>query len=303
MFPLLLRVSIVPTTAGLAAQDPHEARQMAESFGTDPERYDRARPAYPAAMVERIIAASPGRAVLDVGCGTGISARAFQAAGCEVLGVEVDARMADFARRRGLEVEVAAFEAWEPAGRLFDAVVSGQSWHWIDASTGAKAAARALRAGGRLAVFWNVQQPPPEIAEAFSEVYRRVAPDLPVFNRRGEESDATASRPSPRVGYTALRSKAAEGMRRSGAFEDPQQWRFDWEHCYTRDRWLELVPTFGGHSRFAPAKTEELLAGMGAAIDAAGGSFTMRYVTMVVTAVRCDRGSAPTDPEPSNVAP
>jgi enoyl-CoA hydratase/carnithine racemase len=35
--------------------------------------------------VDRIIAASPGRDVLDVGCGTGISARLFAAAGCRVL--------------------------------------------------------------------------------------------------------------------------------------------------------------------------------------------------------------------------
>jgi SAM-dependent methyltransferase len=271
---------------GLTGQDPHEARQMAESFGVDPERYDRARPDYPEAMVRRIVTASPGRDVLDVGCGTGISARAFQAAGCNVLGLDVDARMAGFARRRGLEVQVAAFETWEPAGRAFDAVVSGQSWHWVDPLLGAVKAVRALRPGGRLAVFWNVQQPPPEVAEAFSEVYRRVAPEMPVFNRRGQET--SPDRPSPRVGYTAQRSKAADGMRRSGGFQEPQQWRFDWERLYTREQWLEQVPTFGGHGRFAPAKLAELLEGVGAAIDAAGGSFTMRYVTMVVTAVRAE---------------
>jgi hypothetical protein len=32
---------------------------MAESFGTDAERYDRTRPRYPDALVERIVAASP----------------------------------------------------------------------------------------------------------------------------------------------------------------------------------------------------------------------------------------------------
>ena len=80
---------------------------MAQSFGSDPERYDRARPSYPAALVERVIAASPGRDVLDVGCGTGIVARQFQAAGCSVLGVEPDARMAGHARVR-LDPEHAA---------------------------------------------------------------------------------------------------------------------------------------------------------------------------------------------------
>jgi ubiquinone/menaquinone biosynthesis C-methylase UbiE len=104
--------------------EPHQHRQVAESFGTDAERYDRTRPRYPEAMVERIVAASPGPDVLDVGCGTGIEARQFQAVDCKVLGVKPDARMADFSRHSG--VEVATFEAWDPAGRAFDAVVAGE---------------------------------------------------------------------------------------------------------------------------------------------------------------------------------
>ena len=117
--------------------EPHRHREVAESFGSDPERYERARPRYPDAMVNRIVAASPGPDVLDVGCGTGIAARQLQAAGCRVLGVDPDARMADLARRHGVDVEVAAFEAWDPAGRDFDAVVAGQAWHWIDPVAGA----------------------------------------------------------------------------------------------------------------------------------------------------------------------
>ena len=79
---------------------------MAESFGSDVERYDRTRPRYPPALVDRIVAESAGTDLLDVGCGTGIEARAFQAAGCTVLGVEPDARMARFAGRSGVNVEV-----------------------------------------------------------------------------------------------------------------------------------------------------------------------------------------------------
>src|SRR6185503_10794017 len=103
--------------------EPHQHRRMAESFGVDPERYDRTRAAYPEGMIERIVAAGPGPDFLDVGCGTGIAARQFRAAGRVVLGVEPDPRMADFARSTGLEVEVATFETWESAGRTFDAVV------------------------------------------------------------------------------------------------------------------------------------------------------------------------------------
>jgi SAM-dependent methyltransferase len=228
-------------------------------------------------MVEAIVAASPGPDVVDVGCGTGIAARQFQAAGCKVLGVEPDARMADFARRSGVEVEVTAFEAWDPTGRGFDAVVAGQTWHWVDPVAGAAKAAEALRPGGRLAVFWNVDQPPPELAEAFAAVYRQVGPDSLAAGRWATTgSDA----------YSMLCAKAADGIRQAGAFGDPEQWRFDWERSYTRDQWLDQLPTQGGHSRFPPAKLEEVLAGVGAAIDTMGGSFTMRYTTVAVTAAR-----------------
>ena len=107
--------------------EPHRARQIAESFGTDAARYDRTRPRYPDALVEAVVAASPGRDVLDVGIGTGIAARAFRAAGCRVVGVEPDARMAAFARRDGFEVDEATIEAWDAGGRTFDAVVAGQT--------------------------------------------------------------------------------------------------------------------------------------------------------------------------------
>jgi SAM-dependent methyltransferase len=255
---------------------PHRARRLAESFGADPERYDRTRPRYPPNLVEAIISGSPGRDVLDVGIGTGVSARPFQAAGCRVLGVEVDMRMAEFARRRGFDVEVANFEGWDPAGRRFDAIIAGMSWHWVDPAAGATKAAGLLRPDGRLAVFWNVGQPPPDLARAFSEVYRRVLPATPF-----------AATPSdPLAAYERLFTKVADEIQQVGAFSEPERWRFDWEERYTKDQWLEQVPTFGGHSQFPPRKLDELLAGIGATIDAIGGSFTMRYAAVAVTASR-----------------
>jgi SAM-dependent methyltransferase len=254
----------------------HQARDMAQSFGSDPERYDRARPSYPAALVERVITASPGRGVLDVGCGTGIVARQFQAAGCSVLGVEPDARMAGRARQRGLEVEVAKFEDWDPAGRAFDAVVAGQAWHWIDPVAGAAKAARALRTCGRLAVFWNAFQPPPDLAEAFGAVFRQVLPDSPLSRR-----------PAPGAAmYAGICAKAADAIREIGAFGDPEHWEFEWDRPYTRDEWLEQVPTSGFAARIQPGTMRQILAGVGAAIDAAGGSFTAHYTTVAVTAAR-----------------
>lgn len=268
--------TIPPEGARSGEPGPYQAREWAESFGADPERYDRTRPRYPDALVERIVDASPGRDVLDVGSGTGIVARQFRAAGCRVLGVDVDARMVEWARRQGLEVEVAAFEAWEAGGRSFDAVVAGQTWHWVEPVAGTAQAARVLRPGGRLAVFWNVFQPCREVADAFFEVYRRVLPDSP----RNPWARPVLDR------YAALFARAADGIRQVGGFDSPQQWRFDWQRSYSRDAWLDQLPTFGDASQCSPGAWEELLAGIGAAIDAMGGSFTMRYAAVAVTAAR-----------------
>lgn len=255
--------------------EPHHQRQAAESFGSDPERYDRARPRYPESLIERIVAAAPGGLVLDVGVGTGIVARQLQLAGCQVLGVDPDPRLAEFARHTGVEVEVSTFETWEAAGRTFDAVVSGESWHWVDPAAGAAKAAEALRPGGLLAVFWNTGQPPAGLDEAFTEVYRRVLPESLVA-RLGKRSMEQA--------HTAMCATAADGMRTAGGFDEPEQWRFEWAQPYTRVEWLDALQTSGGV--IPTGQLADLLEGVGDAIDAVGGSFTMSYVTFVVTAVR-----------------
>lgn len=280
-------VTLPPSGPEPADQSPHRARHIAESFGIDAARYDRTRPAYPTAMIERILAASPGKDVLDVGCGTGIATRQFRDAGCTVLGVEPDARMADFARGTGVDVEVGTFEEWDPAGRTFDAVIAGTAWHWVDPVRGTARAAQVLRPGGRLAAFWPLAQLPPAAAAAFAAVYRRLLPDTPVAK--------VADRPALEI-YQPILDTVAKGIRESGAFTEPQQWQFDWRHTYTRDEWLDQIPTHGTLTQAPPDTLTAVLDGIGAAIDALGGTFTASYATVVVTAALRPGRSAPTAP-------
>jgi SAM-dependent methyltransferase len=254
----------------------HQQRQVAESFGDEAGRYDRARPGYPAALVDRVVAASPGPDILDVGCGTGISARLFRAHGCRVLGVEPDPRMAELARRSGVEVEQAKFEEWDAAGRRFDTVIAAQAWHWVDPVAGAVRAASVLRPGGRLTVFWNVFDPPAQLRAAFADVYRRVLPDSPL--------GGFLSRPAL-TAYDQMCGTAVDGIRQAASFGEPERWRFDWSRPYTRHEWLDTARTLGGHSQLPAGVLTELLAGLGAAVDAAGGIFTMSYATVAVAAV------------------
>ncbi|HET9655313.1 MAG TPA: class I SAM-dependent methyltransferase [Kineosporiaceae bacterium] len=269
----------VPSPERPVDPEPHRHRQVAESFGADAERYDRTRPPYPDELVQRIVASSPGPDVLDVGAGTGIEARQFQAAGCRVLGVEPDPRMAGFAHRSGVQVEVATFEAWEPAGRRFDAVVAGTAWHWVDPVAGAAKAAAVLRPGGLLAPFHHVLQPPHEIAEALAAAFRRVAPDSPLTLTPGLVH-------SPLDAYQPLFTKIADGIRAGGGFGPPQQWQFPWQRRYTRDEWLDHLPTLGGLTRLPPDRLAVVLDDVAAAVDAMGPAITVAYTTVAVTAVR-----------------
>lgn len=269
-----------PLRTVASASDPR-IREVAASFGAEADRYDRARPTYPEAMVEAIIAPRLGSdrgrrpAILDVGVGTGIAARLFAARGCDVLGVDVDERMAAVARRHGIAVETARFEEWDARGREFDAVVSAQTWHWVDPAAGAAKAAEVLRPGGRLALCWNVFQPPPEVVAAFADVHRRLLPEFPdMWGRPVLET------------YEPMFTRAEGGVRDSGAFTEPGRRRYEWERPYTTGEWLDGVPTSGGYSRLAPERIEPLLEATREAIDGLGGSFTMRYTTMVVTAAR-----------------
>jgi SAM-dependent methyltransferase len=248
-----------------------EKDTIAVSFGLDAERYDRTRPRYPAAMIDRIAADAPD--LLDVGIGTGIAARQLRDAGCRVLGVEPDPRMAAVARRYGFAVEESRFEDWEPRGRTFDAVVAGQTWHWVEPVAGAARAAEVLRPGGRLALFWNTVEPPAGMAAAFGEVYRRTAPSLPF-------SPFAVADP-----YATVAERATAGLGR--AFEMTEVWRYAWEHEYTRADWLDQVPTAGGHHLLPPGELQALVEGLGDVIE---DRFTMPWVTVVVTARRAGRG-------------
>ncbi|WIM99202.1 class I SAM-dependent methyltransferase [Actinoplanes oblitus] len=257
----------------------HRYRQAAESFGVDAARYDRTRPPYPAELLRRILDASPGRAVLNAGCGTGIEARQLRDLGCTVLGVEPDPRMAAFARSTGIAAEVATLEDWDPAGRTFDLVVAGTAWHWIDPVAGAAKAAAVLRPGGRLAPFWHTFKLPDELAAGFGEVYRRLVPDSPFQLGRMPAGSALD-------GYRPILDRAAEGIRAAGGFGEPELWHVDWDREYTREEYLDQLPTSGALTRVAPAQLAEILDAVGERIDQLGGTFVMSYTSAAVTASR-----------------
>ena len=152
-------------------------RGRAESFGSIAEVYDRLRPAPAPAFVDELVALAP-ETVLDVGCGTGKVARDLSARGLEVLGVELDERMAAIARGHGIEVELGAFEDWDPRGRTFDLITCGDAWHWIDPERGWREIGAVLRPGGTVVRFWNHNEIDEPVRSALLSVHERVLPEI-----------------------------------------------------------------------------------------------------------------------------
>ncbi len=263
-----------PATPGA---EPHRQRRIAESFGADAERYDRTRPRYPQALADAVLAGFTTPRVLDVGIGTGLSALPFRAAGADVTGLEVDDRMAELARAKGFPVDVGRFEDWDPSGRVFDAVIAGQTWHWVDPVAGPEQAARVLRPGGRIALFWNAADPEPTIAAAFADVYRSVETGLPFTPFAQATSGSLPDQ---------FLAPAESGLARTGAFDEPERLQLERTATIDREAWLDQVPTFGGHGLIPPDRLAELLAGLGDVVDAHGGTFTMRYTTLATIAER-----------------
>ncbi len=265
----------------------HEDRGRAESFGLEARRYDRSRPGYPHALIDDLMSGGKGDArargagaaggvvdVVDVGCGTGIAARLLAARGANVVGVEPDKRMAAVARSSGIHVEVSRFEDWLPRGRMFDLVSSAQAWHWVDPVRGTECAAAVLRPGGRLAVFWNVGRGEPHVQAVLEEVYRRLRGPMDGYALL---MGATDDRRLLTAGHT---------IDACGAFLPAKDVVYAWEKRYTRDEWLDQLHTHSDHAALAPDRLSALLDAVGDAIDGLGGSITVRYSTVLISAVR-----------------
>jgi SAM-dependent methyltransferase len=249
----------------------YEDRDRALSFGGVAELYDRARPSYPSALIDVLMGPGPRRA-LDVGCGTGKAARLLIERGCDLLGVEPDPSMAAVARRHGISVEEATFESWDSRGRMYDLIVSGQAWHWVDPVLGVTKAGSLLDPGGRLGVFWNRGWPEKDAQRVLQAAYARCAPEIAKTNVALNPTNEPADR--------------LEEFQKGGAFTNVEARVFPWSTQYDRSGWIDLIATHSDHVRLPDARRRALLDAVGDAVDALGGSMTYHYSTLLVLATR-----------------
>jgi ubiquinone/menaquinone biosynthesis C-methylase UbiE len=120
-----------------------------------------ARPAYPTALVDALVAlAAPiGQRVLDIGAGTGYLALPLAERGLDVVAVEPARAMLECLRRnaeaRGVRLRAhhAAAEALPFETPCFDLIVIADALHFLDAELVAAELRRVLVPGGALAII------------------------------------------------------------------------------------------------------------------------------------------------------
>lgn len=104
------------------------------SFGAMAAAYERFRPGYPAALVDRVLtyAGRPVSTALEIGAGTGKATRMFAARGIVVTATDPDeAMLAELRRHVPADVVVvrSAFEELRP-DRRYDLVYAAAALHW-----------------------------------------------------------------------------------------------------------------------------------------------------------------------------
>jgi SAM-dependent methyltransferase len=234
-----------------------------ERFTSRAAVYALARPSYPAAAIDALIAGLGDPAslvVADLGAGTGLSSRAIAARGPRVLAVEPNAAMRENALRDERVGWIAGTaEATTLADASVDAVAAFQAWHWVDQDAAVAEARRILRPGGRLAAVYNEHDLDDRFTAAYASIFSRFS-TRDVEGRRAHGLD----------GFTAI---APAHVRRS-AFANP--FVLDREGAHAHARSQSFLPQAGAAADDMHAFIDELVTAY-----QRDGRVTLQFVTVV----------------------
>jgi ubiquinone/menaquinone biosynthesis C-methylase UbiE len=144
-------------------------------------RYDRYRPRPPVALLDvlcRYARAERPALVVDLGCGTGLSTRAWSGRAERVIGAEPNPAMlaaAEAEAAPGVEYTQSFARETGLPDAAADIVTCSQSLHWMEPLPVFREAARILRPGGVFAAY-DYDWPPlvdPEVDQAYAAYQER----------------------------------------------------------------------------------------------------------------------------------
>lgn len=165
------------------------ARSYGKVFNEVAVEYDRNRPAYPDALVDRaceVAGIGDGERVLEIGCGTGQLTRSLLARGLRVTALEPGEQLIGMAEENlrdagDVEFVHARFEDVQLPRDSYDAVFSASAIHWVDPELSWRKIADALAPKGTLALIQYCglqEQRSVDDQEALLSALRRHAPEI-----------------------------------------------------------------------------------------------------------------------------
>jgi SAM-dependent methyltransferase len=238
--------------------------------------YDEIRQGYPGELIEEVLSLSgipaEGR-ILEIGCGPGNATLPFARRGFRILGIELGERLAALAAKNcqaypGVEIRNIAFEDWELEEAAFDLALSADAFHWIPPEIGYPKVARALKASGSAAFFWNAPvDPGTDWSKAVDAIYRSTAP--------GIDNPDKAFTEEWLVGV--IRKNFAE----SGCFGEVTVRRYPWSRTLDAKQFLKQLRTYSGHRGVDAVIRARLYTGIREAIEKYGGQIVKPQLTVL----------------------
>jgi len=247
------------------------------SFDSVAGLYDQYRPDYPEELVDHAIELTElpeGGRILEVGSGTGKATLMFARRGYAIHCIEPGGNLASVAAQNLqayplVTFEITRFEEGQEHSAEFDLVMSAQAFHWIPKECGYAKAARALKPGGSLALFWNLSHGfHGQIAEDLDRIYLEIAPGLD----------------NPLAASEAVIQKRAGDITQSSFFGPVSVQCFPWSQTYQTLEYLGLLNTYSDHLRLLDKVRQRLFDAIAAAIDAQGGSVERNYLAVLYVA-------------------
>jgi SAM-dependent methyltransferase len=282
-----------------------ETGRYGEVFNEVAEEYDRHRPAYPDALIDRaceVAGLGPGAMVLEIGCGTGQLTRSLLARGLRVTAIEPGERLIARARDQLGNAGDVRFvnrrleEAPLPHAH-YSAAFSASAIHWVDPDVGWRTIADALVDGGTLALvsYFGLQEPRSAgdqhaVRSAIARVAPELAADWPTYRdldstlggvdqRRGNVSEVWAWLGD----YELARGYAAD------LFDGTQLAAVPTPLEHTADALNALLGTMSFWARLSPRQRDALRAENHALHQKLGRPIRSGTVACLVTARRVQR--------------
>jgi ubiquinone/menaquinone biosynthesis C-methylase UbiE len=166
-----------------------------ERFTGLAEIYAQARPTYPQSAIDFIMercGLDHSSILADIGCGTGISSRLFSLRGLQVIGIEPNDEMREFAAHEEathasppVRYQKGTAEQTSLPDSCLDALLAAQAFHWFEAEPTLHEFHRILKPTGWAVLMWNERDESDRFTTAYGDVIRAQKETNAVEKQRG----------------------------------------------------------------------------------------------------------------------